>query len=128
MARIESAKKKAANPKKQHAESASKHQEKGEKPKEPVSQSRRGKESGKAKAAEKGKSAARNGPVNSLSEAIKALGGDDEDLELLKDVDSDAEPTTSSSTKRDVSFQFRLLCSCVTQQVYQILRLLLRKT
>ena len=76
----------------------------------------------------KGKSAARNGPVHSLSEAIKALGGDDEDLELLKDVDSDAEPSTSSSSKKDVSFQFRFLCLCMTQQIYQIYRLLLRKT
>lgn len=52
----------------------------------------------------KGKAPAKPGKeINSFKEAVLALGGDDEDYELLKDVDSDGEVPAAGSSKNDVS-------------------------
>lgn len=100
MARIETAKKKATNPKSRTAQTSSKSEAKGKKsPKAPVSSNAKGKDFGKSK----GKAPAREADGDGLKEAIFALGGDEEDLELLKDVDSEVDLSTPSSSKKDVS-------------------------
>lgn len=39
-----------------------------------------------------------------LKDDVRALGGDDDDVAMLQDVDSDAELPVASSSKKDVRF------------------------
>lgn len=101
MARTETAKKKATNPKTRTVQFSSKSEVKGKKTPVPASPNVKGKDFGKSKS--KGKAPARTAARDGLKEAIIALGGDEEDLELLKDVDSDVDLSAPSSSKKDVS-------------------------
>lgn len=71
--------------------------------------SKKGDSKGKAKQTKSGGEDSSNAPQDSegLKAEILALGGDEEDYELVKDVDSDIEPQAGpSSSKADVRINF----------------------
>lgn len=99
MARVSTLKRQAAAPKKQDLQKSTKAAVTSSKSEKPT----------KAK----GIDAVQKSPVrplkrNGLKEEILALGGDDEDYELLKDLDSDVDSPGPSSSKNDASVVFHL--------------------
>lgn len=99
MARLQTAKKATHAPSQPKQKSQSQPTDVKEKNKSPKKQPQP-QESGKAK----GKAPAKSGKdTDSFKEAVLALGGDVEDYDLLKNVDSDAETPTAGSSKNDVS-------------------------